>query len=112
MISKDSIVNANGAVTSATNFFISSGAIDFSLPIGFGESVSFNFNNPPSGQGLTTVGLLPFGGSAGQRVSLVIEDLTCDASLRQAQRRERPFANLLSQPQPDAAKPHRLAARE
>jgi hypothetical protein len=28
MISKDSIVNANGAVTSATNFFISSGAID------------------------------------------------------------------------------------
>ncbi|MEP7339809.1 MAG: IPT/TIG domain-containing protein [Acidobacteriota bacterium] len=74
------ITNANGAVTSSTNFFIPSGLIDFSLPIGFGESLPFNFSNPPTGQELTTVGLMPFGGSAGQRISLVIEDLTCNVN--------------------------------
>lgn len=71
------VTNANGSANSAGNFVVSGSNVEFSLPIGFGESVQFLFTPPPTGQQLTNVGTMSFAGSAGQRVSLVVEDLVC-----------------------------------
>jgi YD repeat-containing protein len=71
------ISNTNGSINSAESFFVSASNVEFSLPIAFGGAVQVMFNNPPSGQPLTNVGMLTFEGVVGQRVSLVVEDLVC-----------------------------------
>lgn len=71
------VTNANGSANSAGNFVVSGSNVEFSLPIGFGESVQFLFTPPPSGQQLTNVGTMSFTGSAGQRISLIVEDIVC-----------------------------------
>ncbi|MGH9843646.1 MAG: IPT/TIG domain-containing protein, partial [Blastocatellia bacterium] len=71
------VTNANGATTSSANFYIPTSGVEFPIPIAFGESVPFLFATPPTGQNLTKVALMFFSGSAGQRASLVIEDLLC-----------------------------------
>ncbi|MGH9937745.1 MAG: IPT/TIG domain-containing protein, partial [Blastocatellia bacterium] len=65
------VTNTNGAINSGGNFFVT-GTVEFSRQINFGESVDFQFA-PPS----ENVGILTFEGAAGQRVSLVVDDLTC-----------------------------------
>ena len=67
------VTNTNGTINSSENFFIA-GNLEFSLPIAFGGSVPFVFNNPNPSP-LTNVGILRFDGIAGQRVSLIIEDV-------------------------------------
>ena len=67
------VINTNGTINSSENFFIA-GNLDFSLPIAFGGSVPFIFNDPGSSP-LTNVGILRFDGIAGQRVSLIVEDV-------------------------------------
>ncbi len=70
------VTNANGAVNSSGNFFVS-GIVEFSRRINFGESLPFLFDLPPPGQHLTNVGMLTFDGIAGQRVSVVVDTTPC-----------------------------------
>jgi YD repeat-containing protein len=71
------VTNSNGSVNSSESFLMGGSNVEFYLPIAFGGSEQFLFNNPPSGQQLTNVGMLTFNGVAGQRVSLIVEDLVC-----------------------------------
>jgi YD repeat-containing protein len=74
------VTNANGTVTSSRNFVVAGSGIEFLRPINFGGSDQFEFTPPPSGQNNTNVGLLTFGATAGQRISLVVEDPLCGAN--------------------------------